>query len=270
MVPVAPCRAVRGLSRRTRPRPPGAGRRPPAGPAAPTGCGAQAPLAEDEERRAPGVALQAGQAHEEGGRRRQAQRRRLMAGTGVVAQGPGAAEQQQAEQGGQRRRATGGADAYPVGTLATKRRNCVASSPLVPAGQGRLRARRDHRLSSWPASSRRLSHCVSSALTMRLACRSRSSSSARKGPRSAGRSAGDCRRCSRRRALSCSSSSREFPRRWSVSACTRLRVCGLASRRSISPARAQVRSSAMAKTRAPATRAPTLSAASSWRRFQCR
>lgn len=59
-------------------------------------AGAQAPLAEDEERRVPGVALQAGQAHEEGGRRQQAQRRRLMPGTGVVAQGPGAAEQQQA------------------------------------------------------------------------------------------------------------------------------------------------------------------------------
>lgn len=66
-----------------------------------------------------------------------------------------------------------------LGTLATKRRNRVASSSLAPAGQGACGARRDHRLSPWPASSRRLSHCVSSALTMRLACRSRSSSSAR-------------------------------------------------------------------------------------------
>ena len=142
-------------------------------------AGAQAPLAEDEERRAPGVALQAGQAHEEGGRRQQAQRRRLMAGTGVVAQGPGAAEQQQAEQGGQRRRATGGADAYPVGDAGDEAPQLRGFVAPCPGGAGRLRARRDHRLSPWPASSRRLSHCVSSALTMRLACRSRSSSSAR-------------------------------------------------------------------------------------------
>ncbi|WBH69682.1 hypothetical protein PALA12_02171 [Pseudomonas aeruginosa] len=139
----------------------------------------RAPLAEDEERRAPGVALQAGQAHEEGGRRQQAQRRRLMAGTGVVAQGPGAAEQQQAEQGGQRRRATGGADAYPVGDAGDEAPQLRGFVAPCPGGAGRLRARRDHRLSPWPASSRRLSHCVSSALTMRLACRSRSSSSAR-------------------------------------------------------------------------------------------
>ena len=142
-------------------------------------AGAQAPLAEDEERRVPGVALQAGQAHEEGGRRQQAQRRRLMPGTGVVAQGPGAAEQQQAEQGGQRRRATGGADAYPVGNAGDEAPQPRGFVVPCPGGAGCLRARRDHRLSPWPASSRRLSHCVSSALTMRLACRSRSSSSAR-------------------------------------------------------------------------------------------
>ena len=58
-----------------------------------------------------------------------------MAGTGVVAQGPGAAEQQQAEQGGQRRAPRAAPMLIRLGTLATKRRNRVASSSLAPAGR---------------------------------------------------------------------------------------------------------------------------------------